>query len=64
MNTNKTTELAVPYVTPAETYAVSIILPSLGVMFVILRFYARVRQKCSIGIDDWMMLPALVCILF
>lgn len=62
MTTTKANELAVPYVTPVETYAVSIILPFLGIVFVLLRFYVRSRQKWSIGIDDWMILSALVCI--
>ena len=62
MATTKTTELLVPYMTPTDTYAVSTILPSLGIIFVLLRFYTRVQQKWSIGVDDWMMLPALVCL--
>lgn len=57
-----TTGLSVPYVTPGEIYSASIVLPILGIVFVLLRFYARVVQKKSAGIDDWLMLPALVCV--
>ena len=56
-----TTGLSVPYVTPWEIYGASVLLPFLGIVFVLLRFYARKLQKKSIGIDDWLMLPALVC---
>lgn len=56
----KSSGLVVPYVTSQEIFAVSILLPLLGIVFVLLRFYARVLQKQSTGIDDWLMLPALV----
>lgn len=52
--------LTVSYVTPGEVYAASIVLPFLGIIFVLLRFYTRCLQKKSAGIDDWLMLPALV----
>lgn len=54
--------LSVPYVTPGETYAACVVLPCLGILFVALRFYTRALQKNSTGIDDWLMLPALVCV--
>ena len=41
--------------------AACIVLPSLGIVFVFLRFYATTLKKNSIGFDDWLMLPALVC---
>ena len=55
------TGLSVPYATPWEIYAASVVLPFLGSVFVLLRFYARTLQKKSTGVDDWLMLPALVC---
>ena len=55
------TRLSVPYVTPWEIYAASVVLPFLASVFVLLRFYARTLLKNSTGIDDWLMLPALVC---
>ena len=61
MAMTETSKLFVPYVTSGELYAASIILALLGIVFVLLRFYARVLQKTSFGIDDWLMLPALVC---
>lgn len=60
MSSPPPTELSVPYVVPAETYAASIILPIVGTILVVLRIYARVLQKISIGLDDWLILPALV----
>ena len=61
MATIEYTKLPVPYVTPGEIYAASIVLPLLGIVFILLRFYARTLKKNSIGLDDWLMLPALVC---
>ena len=60
MATAQTTMMSVPYVTPWEIYAASIVLPILGCVFVLLRFYARTLLKNSIGIDDWLLIPALV----
>ena len=60
MATDKITMMSVPYVTPWEIYTASIVLPFLGCVFVLLRFYARTLMKKSIGIDDWLLLPALV----
>lgn len=54
------TSLCVPYATSGQIYAASIVLPVLGIVFVFLRLYSRVLQKISVGIDDWLMLPALV----
>lgn len=62
MAQTRTAPLSVPYVTPGETYAASILLPCLGIGFVVLRFYTRKLQKMSYSIDDWLMLPALVCL--
>lgn len=62
MATPETAALSVPYVTPGEVYAASILLPFLGIIFVLLRFYVRALQKKSTDIDDWLMLPSLVCV--
>lgn len=62
MASDETTLLFVAYVTSGEIYAASIVLPFLGIVFVLLRFYARALQKSSRGVDDWLMIPALVCV--
>lgn len=70
MATTEATLLSFPYVTPGEMYVASVVLPSLGIVIVLLRFYTRTLQKRSTGIlqqnltgiDDWLMLPALVCV--
>lgn len=66
MATTFTPMLSVPFVTPSEIYATSIILSFLGTFFVLLRFYTRALQKKALkkkmtGFDDWLMLLALVC---
>ena len=43
-------------------HAACVVLRYLGIVFVALRFYTRALQKKSTGIDDWLMLPALVCV--
>ncbi|SLM35584.1 hypothetical protein LPUS_04889 [Lasallia pustulata] len=55
-------KLCVPYATPGATYAASITLPGLSIIFVLLRFYTRSLQKNAFGIDDWLMLPALAMV--
>lgn len=72
MATTQATLLSFPYVTPGEMYVASIVLPLLGIVIVLLRFYTRTLQKRSAGIlqqnptgiDDWLMLPALVRIAY
>lgn len=59
--TENSGRLSVPFVTPGELYAASIVFPFLGIVFTPLRFYAKTLQKNSIGLDDWLMLPTLVC---
>ena len=41
-------------------YATSIVFLVLDPLFIIFRFYFRWRTK-SIGIDDWLCIPAMVC---
>ena len=61
MSASSPTELSIPYVTPAEAYAASILLPLVGIIHVFLRMYTRIVQRTTIGFDDWLMMPALVC---
>ena len=50
------------YITPAAVIAVSVILPTLAATAVASRFVVRSRQASGYGIDDWLILAALVCI--
>ena len=52
--------LSVPYAYSSEAVTAGALLPALGTIIVGLRFYVRRTQKCTIGADDWLMLPALV----
>lgn len=48
--------------TPGKMYALAAVLSLLAIVAVLLRFYARRLLKTSrIDIDDYMILPALVC---
>lgn len=48
--------------TPDKTYALAAVLSVLAIVAVILRFYSRrLLKTASIEIDDYMILPALVC---
>ena len=55
-----TTELSVPYASPEGIYVAAILLPIIDLILVGLRMYARTLQRTSIGVDDWLMVPALV----
>lgn len=51
--------------TPGKTYALAAVLSLLAIVAVILRFYSRrLLKTASIEIDDYMILPALVCRIF
>ena len=48
------------YVNPKSIIAIGTILPSLATIAVALRFYARRRLKAVVGVDDMLVLFALV----
>lgn len=48
------------YVDHAETIAIGATLPAVCIGVVALRFYTRTRQSVNLGIDDWLILGALV----
>jgi hypothetical protein len=50
----------VPYASPGQIMAAGIIFPILGIAAVVLRFYVRASRKQQIGMDDWLIIPALV----
>jgi hypothetical protein len=58
---SQTSELSVPYATADDVYAAAIVLPVLGIAFLALRWQQRRHQREGIGIDDWLMVPSLVC---
>lgn len=47
---------------PGNVIAASVLLPVLCTVTVGLRFYTRYVQKSRVLLDDWLTLPALVCI--
>ena len=52
-----------PFVDGNETMALGIVLPITCLIVVAIRFYMRNIQKAGIGIDDWLALAGLVCVL-
>lgn len=48
------------YASKGEIYAASTVLPFLAIVAVVLRIRARFKQKAKIGLDDWLIIPALV----
>lgn len=46
---------------PAHVLAAGAIFIAVCTIIVTLRFFTRAVQKAKIGIDDWLVLPALVC---
>lgn len=45
---------------PSAMIAVGVVMPVLGIFTVALRFYTRHIMKNQIGVDDWLLIPALV----
>jgi hypothetical protein len=50
-------------VSQASLIGMSASLMGLGIIAVALRFYARKYQKAPLQLDDWLMIPAVVCFL-
>ena len=48
------------YQKPGHVIAVAVVLPVLDLSAVILRFYARRRQRLTLQADDWLTVPATV----
>ncbi|KAL8952931.1 MAG: hypothetical protein Q9222_001190 [Ikaeria aurantiellina] len=49
--------------TKGEVVAAAAVLPILGIVLVILRFYSRIKYKAGLGADDWLIVPAAVIVL-
>jgi hypothetical protein len=47
--------------TPSHVVAAGIGLPILDIVFVLLRFAARKKQRQPLRADDWLLVPATVC---
>ena len=47
---------------PGKMYALAAVLMTIAIVAVPLRFYARAHQGTHLGWDDWLMIPALVCL--
>ena len=47
-------------VNTGEVYAAGIVFPAICTTFAALRLYTRSQQKAQIGLDDWLILAALV----
>jgi hypothetical protein len=51
------------YATPGQIIAAGAALPAVGILVVILRFYTRASKKVKMGIDDYLILPALLFVI-
>ena len=52
------------YINGRSVIAIGILFPTLGAAAVTARFYVRRNRKVSLGVDDWLCLPALVGYIF
>lgn len=48
------------YIKGKSVIAIGVLFPALGAAAVTARFYVRRNRKISLGVDDWLCLPALV----
>lgn len=47
---------------PSNVIAAAVVWPPLCLIVVALRFYTRKRQGARLLIDDWLTIPAVVCV--
>jgi len=45
---------------PSELIAAAVILPVVGLVTISLRYFVRFSRKVYFGVDDWLLIPALV----
>lgn len=50
------------YINGKSVIAIGVLFPALGAAAVTARFYVRRNRKISLGVDDWLCLPALACV--
>lgn len=50
--------------TRGQTIAAATVLPALGLISVVLRFWSRLHRRAGLGLDDAFIVPALVSLLF
>lgn len=48
------------YINGKSVIAIGVLFPLLGTVAVTARFYVKRNRKISLGVDDWLCLPALV----
>ena len=48
--------------TRGQVIAAATVLPALGIICVALRFWSRFHKRSGFGLDDALILPALVCL--
>jgi hypothetical protein len=53
--------LSVPYVNPPQMYTATTVLPAVGIILVLLRLHRRYSSNAGLSMDDWLLVPALVC---
>ena len=55
-------DVDIPFVSGTVVLAAGVVIPIVGVLVVGLRFWQRSFQKARIGVDDYLILFALVCV--
>ncbi|KAF6225577.1 hypothetical protein HO133_009577 [Letharia lupina] len=49
--------------TRGQTIAAATVLPALGLISVVLRFWSRLHRRAGLGLDDAFIVPALLCVI-
>ncbi|CAI6267825.1 unnamed protein product [Periconia digitata] len=58
-----TNELSIAFVSSGDVLSASVVLPLLGLVAVALRFWRRTSRNMGVGVDDWLILVALVFVI-
>lgn len=56
-----TNELPIAFVSAGDVFGIGIAFPLVEIIVVGCRFWLRYTQQRAVGIDDWLILSALVC---
>ncbi|KAF2656067.1 hypothetical protein K491DRAFT_778331 [Lophiostoma macrostomum CBS 122681] len=56
-------ELPIAFINAGTIISASVALPCLGLVAVTLRFWTRISRKTGLGVDDWLILAALIFVI-
>lgn len=62
MSTGLSFVVFIGYPSPGDLLAAAIVLPLVGIATISLRYFVRYTRRVPLGVDDWLLIPALVSV--